>query len=266
MSENSYCPDTSNVGRKLTIFFSRPATEAYISRLASHILSHQSGFDTSKPLRILDLCTGTGCIALLLHSLLSHKFAKVEACGIDNSPAAIRLARKNLDYNISQGFLKANAASEVTFAQGDIFKKRAMYEGHCDIVISNPPYISPQGFDHETSRSVRNWEPKTALVPRAAHAGNAFPSAPDDVKGDVFYPQLLQITKRIHARLLVLEVADMAQAIRVARLTVTSIYPTRIEIWRDFLQGGDCVEMTVVAGEKIRVYGQGDGRAVVAWT
>ena len=34
-----------------------------------------------------------------------------------------------------------------------------------DLLTSNPPYISPSGFSLSTSRSVRNWEPKLALVP-----------------------------------------------------------------------------------------------------
>lgn len=87
--------------------------------------------------------------------------------------------------------------------------------------------------------------------------------------GDIFYPRLLQIAEQVSARVLLVEVADMEQAVRVVGMVVERGKGAweGCEIWRDWPaaggEGGG--EMVEVQGEDIRVVGEGNGRAVLVW-
>lgn len=97
--------------------------------------------------RILDLCTGTGCIIISLKKIcnLSH------AAGSDLLPLAVETAKQNAK--------KLDA--EVDFYCGDLFD--AVPEGErYDIIVSNPPYI-PSEVITTLMPEVRNHEPVTAL-------------------------------------------------------------------------------------------------------
>lgn len=154
--------------------------------------------------------------------------------------------------------------------RGDIFTAgaKAWNGSNWDILISNPPYISPTSFNKDTARSVRNYEPKSALVPSIAVSAGGGEAEAD--AGDTFYPRLLEIAEQISARVLLVEVADMEQACRVVAMVGEKgrgIWEG-CEIWRDWPAGGDRegdVEVVEVGGEEIRVRGEGNGRAVLAW-
>ncbi|QSS62546.1 hypothetical protein I7I51_02283 [Histoplasma capsulatum] len=192
------------------VLIPRPETESYTARVANLLLSElaptrRKGLahrDECKcehlpTLRIVDLCTGTGCIPLLLHSLLSPVFPKLQICGVDISTRALRLARENLKHNIALGTLSERARDEVSFVKGDVLSGQSELSGLytssvtpasktaaaaaaaaaaaepeinpvITILLSNPPYISPAQFANgTTARSVRRYEPKLALVPPA---------------------------------------------------------------------------------------------------
>ena len=93
---------------------------------------------------ILDIGTGSGCIALTLDKELEH--SKVSA--IDISKKALDVAKQNSDE------LNAN----VTFYLGDCFEP--VKEDKFDIIVSNPPYIKKGNF---VEKSVLNYEPHLAL-------------------------------------------------------------------------------------------------------
>ena len=92
--------------------------------------------------RILDLCTGSGCIAIVCALELSH--AKVDA--VDISQDALAVAKLNIE--------KHNVAEQVQLVQSDLF---TALKGHkYDIIVSNPPYVSmdemaqlPPEYRHE---------------------------------------------------------------------------------------------------------------------
>ena len=70
------------------------------------------------------------------------------------------------------------------------------------------------------------------------------------------------------AQVLLVEVADMQQAVRVAEMVVGGGERGNwegCEIWRDWPAGGGEGEVVVVRGESVGVRGEGDGRAVLAW-
>lgn len=130
---------------------------------------------------------------------------------------------------------------------------------HCDMVISNPPYISPDAFNHSTTRSVRNYEPKLALVPERSNR-----ELLENDMGDVFYPRLLEIAKELEAKIVMFEVADLGQAQRVAQMAIQQGIWSTVEIWRDQpSEDGEPGDESGLPGVAIR--GLGHGRSVFAW-
>eukprot|EP01124_Arcella_intermedia_P032757 TRINITY_DN768_c0_g1_i2.p1 TRINITY_DN768_c0_g1~~TRINITY_DN768_c0_g1_i2.p1 ORF type:complete len:191 (+),score=51.04 TRINITY_DN768_c0_g1_i2:533-1105(+) len=100
-------------------------------------------------LRILDVGSGSGCIALYMANYLPQ----CSVLGIDINPEAVMLAEENKKiHNI------ANAGFKVcdVFA-GDVG------EGSFDLIVSNPPYIPKENYKR-LPRSVKKWEDKGALV------------------------------------------------------------------------------------------------------
>ncbi|KAJ5675903.1 hypothetical protein N7462_008800 [Penicillium macrosclerotiorum] len=193
----------------------------------------------SRPFRILDLCTGTGCIALLLHALLSPHLERCQILGIDISPKALSLARRNLDHNIRSDCLDRRASFDVQFHQADVLLETANgsiptveeivsnsfpyqsipdkppTESGCDLLISNPPYISTSDFrDGTTARSVRLFEPRLALIPPASN----HPGHKSDRHEDIFYRRILALSLKLAAKITLLECGDLQQAQRVVRM------------------------------------------------
>ena len=96
---------------------------------------------------LVDLCTGSGCIAIALKKALPL----LNVLAIDISEKALDIAKKNA--------LKNKVVVE--FLQGDFLEP---LEGQrVDFIVSNPPYISEEEY-HTLDDSVRLFEPKVALV------------------------------------------------------------------------------------------------------
>ncbi len=96
-------------------------------------------------MRILDMCTGSGCILL---SLLQYT-NDCEGVGADISEKALDVAREN----------NRRLAKNAQFIQSDLFEK---VEGKFDIIVSNPPYI-PSAVIPTLMEEVRAHEPLNAL-------------------------------------------------------------------------------------------------------
>ena len=100
--------------------------------------------------RILDLCTGSGCIGLAIATRV--KDAKVTCADI--SREAMAIAKKNItQYKLT---------SRVTCVQADALQKPSPFLGKFDMIVSNPPYITTQEMS-ELPNSVKNYEPHLAL-------------------------------------------------------------------------------------------------------
>lgn len=236
----------------------------------------------SSNLKVLDLCTGTGCIPLLFHHefLQRHPdFRGLESLGVDISPKAVRLARVNLERQRSE----IRGALRMDFIVADVLAdKESTADSHIqplasilrtygnkpsqswDILISNPPYISPKEFKHTTSRSVRNFEPRLALVPEERNQLHGIDP------GDVFYPRLLEIALDQNAKIILFEVADMGQAQRVASMIKSRSCWNGVEIWRDDPACMDDVSVSEQStapdtSGSVRIVGSGNGRSVFAW-
>jgi release factor glutamine methyltransferase len=106
-------------------------------------------------LSILDLCTGSGCLALALAKEFPHAYVY----GTDISEVAIRYAKENAEIN---------GIKNVIFLKGSLFEPlRELFTIHSslftfDLIISNPPYIKTN--DIKTLQpEIKDWEPIVAL-------------------------------------------------------------------------------------------------------
>lgn len=105
----------------------------------------------SKEKHILDLCTGSGCIAVSLAVLGGYH----HITAIDISEKALAIAKKNAQH------LCSNYLSQFTFIQSDLFE--GLKAGtRFDMIVSNPPYIPTDVID-ELQSEVRMHEPVLAL-------------------------------------------------------------------------------------------------------
>lgn len=108
-------------------------------------LLHSTQDIASRPLQVLDIGTGSGCIAIALKKARPHW----EVYGADISEEALTVAKHNAEHN----------RAEVQFFRKDILSDEI---GCFDIIVSNPPYICEQ--EKETmERNVLDYEPASAL-------------------------------------------------------------------------------------------------------
>ena len=108
--------------------------------LVEEVIKHSEGKS------VLDMCTGSGCIAISI--ALFGKPSKVAASDI--SEKALEVARENA---------KSLKAGEISFIQGDMFEN---VTDKFDIIVSNPPYIETKVID-ELMPEVRDYIPRLAL-------------------------------------------------------------------------------------------------------
>jgi hypothetical protein len=227
----------------------------------------------SDEVRVLDLCTGTGCIPLLFrHEFASQrKDVSLRILGIDISDKSMSLAQQNLRKNEKDtqarngmtNFAKADVLAdpfeELSPGAPPPVKNLLNYNKWApfwDILIANPPYISPSAYWKETMRSVRGFEPRLALVPPPKSGFD------DTQQGDLFYPRLLKLANEVEAKIVLLEIGGLEQALRVARLAQKLNVFDGIEIWRD---EPDASSSKSTMEEGFQVYGKGNARSVVCW-
>ncbi len=101
--------------------------------------------------KILDLCTGSGCIAISMYHFLKQEKKKISVDAVDLSEKALEVAKKNAFSN----------RAYIEFYQGDLFEPLTT-EKKYDMIISNPPYIPSRVIDG-LMPEVRDHEPRTAL-------------------------------------------------------------------------------------------------------
>jgi len=104
----------------------------------------------------LDLCCGSGCLGI---TLLKESGIK-NVIFSDISKEAVDVARRNAE--------ELGVSSKSVFVVGDLFEN---IEGRLDIIICNPPYVSPNEYE-ALEPQVRDYEPRGALL--AGEGGYAF--------------------------------------------------------------------------------------------
>ncbi|GJN85895.1 hypothetical protein PLIIFM63780_009470 [Purpureocillium lilacinum] len=199
------------------VLIPRPETEAYTCHLVDLIKNGQipglSPVRGGRMLNIVDFCTGTGCIPLLLFASLQRWATRLNVLGVDIADAALRLANNNVHHNEELGNLSVNQLQKLQISRVDVLNDadiEALAETHWDIIVSNPPYVSQRVWDYghgQLGYSVRKYEPKLALVPGQGIA------VPDGWQHqDVFYARLLDIAAMLRPKAMLLELGDEAQA------------------------------------------------------
>ena len=128
------------------VLIPRPETEHVIET----VLEFVAGIPTSDiPLQIVDVGTGSGCIALAL----AKELPKAEIHATDISPSALGVARINAARN--------QLETRVHFRETDLLA--GFPSDSFDFVVSNPPYVADSDFPN-LQREVRDHEPRVALT------------------------------------------------------------------------------------------------------
>jgi len=176
------------------------------SPLAELIQQELEPWQGGRPVsRILDLCTGSGCIGIA--AALIFEDAQVDLA--DLSPEALEVARSNIELHDVQDRVQA--------VQSDLFDK---LEGRYDVILSNPPYVNvedlgsmPEEFGHEPALGLAAGDDGLDLARRILEQAAQY-LTPDG--------------------LLIVEVGNSWPALEAA-------YPELPFVWLEFEQGGDGV-------------------------
>jgi release factor glutamine methyltransferase len=130
------------------VLIPRPDTETLVENVIQ-LVRRQQGLENP---RVLDLCTGSGCIA----AAIAQNIKSAHVVATDNSPAAVALAKENI--------ATLNLGDRVMVEEGDLFSplSRLVDRQPFNLLVSNPPYI-PSGQIANLDRSVRDYEPHLAL-------------------------------------------------------------------------------------------------------
>lgn len=121
-----------------------------IPRQDTEILVEEALKELHDGMRVLDMCTGSGCILI---SLLSYS-NDCSGVGVDLSGEALQVAERNV-----RQLLEKEKADRVTLVQSDLFER---VEGQFDMLVSNPPYIRTKELE-TLMPEVREHEPEMAL-------------------------------------------------------------------------------------------------------
>ena len=144
-----------------SVLIPRPETEELVQRICDSL-------PKEKPMRIWDICTGSGCIAIAL----AKHFVNAEVIAFDVSEAALQIAKENAESN----------GAKVTFVQDDVLHPQSeFFSQPVDLVVSNPPYVCDSERAAMES-NVLDWEPENALF------------VPDN-DPLLFYRQILRLAK-----------------------------------------------------------------------
>ena len=144
------------------VLIPRPETEELVQKIGTSL-------PKEKTIRIWDIGTGSGCIAIAL----AKRFPDAEVIAFDVSEEALQIAKENAESN----------GAKVTFVQDDVLNPTSDYFNQpVDLVVSNPPYVcDSERAAMETN--VLDWEPEKALF------------VPDDDPLR-FYRQILALAKK----------------------------------------------------------------------
>ncbi|MCC7201337.1 MAG: peptide chain release factor N(5)-glutamine methyltransferase [Nitrospirae bacterium] len=126
------------------VLIPRPETELLVDEVVNII--------NKKTVTVLDLCTGSGCIAVSI----AKELTEGSVYAVDISEGAVTVARENA--------LRNQVEERITFLTGDLFRAtdKINLKGRIDIIVSNPPYVSAEEME-ELQPEIRDYEPASAL-------------------------------------------------------------------------------------------------------
>lgn len=166
------------------VFIPRPETEL----LFAWTLARLEAVRHDHPPVVVDLCTGSGALALAL----AHARPDAVVHAVDIDPAALRWARRNADIRIAAG------DTPITLHDADVTDPELLSEldGRVDIVVANPPYIpegadlDPEVLDHDPHRALFGGpdgldviRPAIPTIARLLRSGGGVAIEHDDTNG-----------------------------------------------------------------------------------
>lgn len=131
----------------------RPDTEILVEaalKILGTMNNSKKAAGSARALRVLDLCTGSGAVAISL----KHEMPSIEAAATDISAEALTVAKINAKRILPEG-------SQINFYHGNLFKALPRKQTPFSLIVSNPPYI-PSEKIKTLSAEVQN-EPRFAL-------------------------------------------------------------------------------------------------------
>ena len=128
-----------------SVLIPRPETETLVEMVMENLKN-------SSKCKIIDLGTGSGAIAISLVKNLRDSFV----FAVDISRDALKVAKQNVK--------RHKVESQIEFVWGDLLKplRNKNLEGKIDCVVSNPPYVTQEEFEHLPTE-VKDYEPIVAL-------------------------------------------------------------------------------------------------------
>jgi release factor glutamine methyltransferase len=122
------------------VLIPRPETEELVNWVIKE--------NTGRQISIIDLGTGSGCIAIAL----AKHLPAAQITGIDISNKAIRIAKENAIIN----------GANISFMPHDLFQYKKWFQQKYDVFVSNPPYVR-ESEKADMEANVLNYEPHQAL-------------------------------------------------------------------------------------------------------
>ena len=146
------------------VLIPRPETELLVEEAVNSVCSGDTilnsqeikyGVPGIKDITVLDLCTGSGCIAICIAMEIEER-GGLRVYAVDISGGAIAIARKNAE--------RHRVEEKITFLVGDLFSviKPLGLEGKIDLIVSNPPYVSKEAMER-LQPEIKGYEPVLAL-------------------------------------------------------------------------------------------------------
>ena len=177
------------------VLIPRFETELLVEKTAKYIKNN-----FNKEVKILDIGTGSGAIAISLKKLLN---AQIDA--VDISSEALKIAKQNAKTN----------NVEINFYKSDIYSK---VKDKYDVIVSNPPYIS---YDEKIEDVVKNNEPSIALFAKN--------------NGLEFYQKIIKEAKKyINNKALIAFEIGRFQAKEISKIAKENFDNPKISIEKDF--------------------------------
>lgn len=124
-----------------SVLIPRQETEILVDKVAKELQKMDLGHK-----KLWDICCGSGCIGIAL----KKKLPELQLSMSDLSARALNITKKNAELN----------QVDAQIFEGDLFQP---FEGMCDYLVCNPPYVSEAEFN-DLEREVKEYEPKLALV------------------------------------------------------------------------------------------------------